>query len=262
VSSELNKELGARFKSEVDRLSSVSSVAGTLGVSRGTVYNWFESGQLGAVDLALLIPERFDIAFILTGVRSAASGKGGALSYPDFGRSEHLSSEDVASGLDYGQQRSGTIPVKVGDQIFAIDPDDYQWIPFFDIEFGAGGGRAVLFDQPPKSFNAYRKDYLRDRGLLDAELFEAVVIGDSMDPLIIDRDAIMVNASDKAIRSGEIYAIQMGAEFICKYLRRLPEGRIEISSENAKKHPAFTIREEELNNGVVIVGCVVPLGRY
>jgi phage repressor protein C with HTH and peptisase S24 domain len=253
VSSETAHPVGQRFEEEVKRLGGPTFVAGLIGKSRNTIYNWFASADMTAADLVQLAGHGLDVLYVLTGQRNVIDAQTELMGIAQ--QTLHRT-VDV---LDSKEARLVRVSLR-GSEHF-VDPDEYRWIPFYDVEFGAGGGRVVDFGRPPKKFNAYRRDYLQDRGLLDADLFEATVIGDSQYPEIFDGDIIMVNASDRSITSGEIYVIQMGDEWICKYLRRLPEGKIEVYSKNEELHRPFEISEGQLGNGVEVIGRVVRQGR-
>lgn len=245
--------IGARLREEVKRVGGPSKADDVLGATRSTLYNWFESGLIPATELAALSKLGVDVLYVVTGAPNMQGPQGKAI--------------HAASAVMDGMQRylasteSRAIPVRVGELTFEVDPAEYRWIPFFDIEIAGGGGRVVDFQSPPKKFNAYRRDYLEELGLLDAELFEGTVVSDSMYPEIQHGDVILVNASNKIITSGEVYVMRMDDEFICKYLRRLPGGVVEVYSANEDVHKPFTIREGEIGNGIDIVGHVVRQGR-
>ncbi|WP_421793539.1 S24 family peptidase [Hydrocarboniphaga effusa] len=245
--------VGHRLKEEVQRVGGVGKADEVLKSSRSTLYNWFESGLIPATELASLAKIGVDVLYVVTGSPNLMSPQSRAI--------------DAATGAMEGLQRylvsseARQIKVTVGGTDFWVDPTEYRWIPFFDVEIAGGGGRVVDFNAPPKKFNAYRNDYLEELGLLEAELFEGTVVSDSMYPEIQHGDVILVNASNKTITSGEVYVMRMDDEFICKYLRRLPAGVVEVYSANEDVHKPFTIREGEIGNGIDIVGHVVRQGR-
>ncbi len=245
--------VGLRLEEEIKRMGGAQKTAALLDVSRNTIYNWYKSADISAADMAVLSAHGLDALYVLTGTRNLMGPQAQAIS--------------AATGVMEGLQRylvspeARVIQVRVGSTFFDVDPAEYRWIPFFDIEIAGGGGRVVDFQSPPKKFNAYRRDYLEELGLLEAELFEGTVVSDSMFPEIQHGDVILVNASNKIITSGEVYVMRMDDEFICKYLRRLPGGIVEVYSANDEVHKPFSIREGEIGNGIDIVGHVVRQGR-
>ncbi len=237
--------IGIRLEEEVKRIGGVGKAEDVIRASRATLYNWFKSGLIPAPELAALADIGVDPLYVTVGRKDQGPQLFDASRSAPLGFTAHVS-------------------VQVGGKEFLVNPSDYRWVPFYDVEIGAGGGRVVVFNRPPKKFNAYRRDYLAERGLLDADLFEASIIGNSQFPEICDGDVILVNASDRQIRSGEIYVVQIGEEFICKYLRRLPaepQSLIEVYSKNADEHPPFTVKEGLIGNGIEIIGNVVRHGR-
>lgn len=261
VNSPSNK-VGERLREEVQRVGGVSKALEVIKATRSTLYNWFESGLIPATELQNLAGIGVEPDYVITGSRPLFFP--GATVTDKAGQAALL--RKAAQSLypgdgDGGSEQGWKIRVDVQGQKYFVDPAEYRFVPFFDVTIGAGGGRVVNFLAEPRKFNAYRADYLAERGLLEAHLFEAKTNGDSMHPEIRNGEIILVNASDKVIRSGDIYVVQIGDEFICKYLRRLPGELIEVSSKNFEVHPAFTIKEGLLGNGVEIIGSVVRQGR-
>jgi hypothetical protein len=233
------REIGQRLKEEVQRVGGPSKADDVIRSARATLYNWFASGLIPAIELEALSRIGVDVDYVVRGIRST----------------------DLRIADRLGEYSPSALTVTLGGQQFPINPNDYRWIPFFDVEIAGGGGRTVDFQAQPTKFNAYRKDYLESMGILTADLFEAKVVNDSMIPEILPNEVIMVNASNKTIVSGEIYVVSMEDEWICKYLRRLPGDRIEVYSANAEVHKPFEIREGEIGNGIEIVGHVARQGR-
>lgn len=255
--SDTEQEMGQRFKAELERVGlSVTSVAHTLKVARNTVYNWFDNASFSGLQLTALGELGLDIDRVL---------------YPEdqrpvirkLGGEDSLSSEDVAYQLGSTSpgitaRSDGVVRFTYAGKQIEIDANDYEFVPVFDVEFGAGPARFIDFNEPPLAWDAFRKSWLRSKNLLGAQLFKATICGESMLPLLRDKDVELFNASDKVIRAGEIYGIRFGDENIVKYLRQLPGGLVEISSHNPQpQHAAFTVRAEEFGNGIEIVGRLV-----
>lgn len=232
-----------------------SAVAKVLGAPRSSLATWISRGTIPYENLAAFANENgISLNWLLFGKGPSTLLEASA-EIQALGRT----AERLFDGPDADPYAIRTM---VAGRAYAISPGDYRWIPFFDVKIAAGGGRVVNMEEPPTKFSAYRKEWLESQGLLEAELFEAVIISDSMYPKIHPNWVVLVNASDTKIISGEVYIVRIGDEMICKYLRHLPDGMIELSSENGDVHKPFTVREGELGEGVVIVGRVIPQKRY
>ena len=81
--------------------------------------------------------------------------------------------------------------------------DDFDLVPFYDVEASAGAGAFV--DQELKiSDMAFRKDWLRLRGLKAAHCALIKARGDSMEPTIHDGDLLLVDRSIETIKDDAI----------------------------------------------------------
>jgi phage repressor protein C with HTH and peptisase S24 domain len=123
--------------------------------------------------------------------------------------------------------------------------------PHLGIEAGAGAGRYLVGEEAGEF--AFREDWLRRKGINPKNAGLATVRGDSMKETLHDGDLMLVDRGDREIRSGRCYVLRQGDEIIVKYLSRLPNGRIQATSENAGAFPPFLI---ELGVNIEIIGRV------
>ena len=84
----------------------------------------------------------------------------------------------------------------------------------------------------------------------------ARVKGRSMERLIPDGAAIGFDMSDTSIIDGEIYAFNHGGMLRTKYLYRLPQGAVRISSENDDEYPDEVMTAEQWQEEVHMLGRV------
>lgn len=243
MSSTSDQEVGHRFKEEVQRTGGPSRVADALGVSRSTVYNWFNNGQISIAQLADLNRALgLDGVYVLFGAHPV-SGKHGVVG----NRTGHVS----AAGGVVGGATEALAPINI---------DDYQWVPLYDVEVSGGDGRLVYGEQV-KELNPYRKNYLAKRGLQGASLIEVTVVGDSMADELRDGDTVLVDTGDTQIKGGAIYVVRIGDDLLVKYLQQLPGGSIQVSSENARAFPPYEVSAESIDHDLVVVGRVRHQGR-
>ena len=179
----------------------------TAGVTKTSQVN-YESGERSPnVDyLQAIATTGVDIQYILTGNRTG----------------EALISQSLA--------HSGVIT-----QGLEADTawEDFDLVPFYDVEASAGAGAFV--DQELKiSDMAFRKDWLRLRGLKAAHCALIKARGDSMEPTIHDGDLLLVDRSVETIKDDAIYIIQADHHLIVKRIQQSVDGALIVISDNVK----------------------------
>jgi phage repressor protein C with HTH and peptisase S24 domain len=129
-------------------------------------------------------------------------------------------------------------------------------IPRYDVGASAGPG-ALAEDEQQQGSIGFDARWLRSIGRDPARLSMLKVTGDSMEPLLMDGDDILVDQSDTApIRSGALYVFRNRGELKVKRLE--PGGQsLVIRSENPRFHPVVVHDLAEVS----IIGRVVWSGR-
>ena len=129
-----------------------------------------------------------------------------------------------------------------------LPEDDYTFAPYRKEQAFCGG--AGSFEIP--DYNGFRLPFgratLRRKSISPDNVFCCTLTGDSMEEKIAEDAAIAVDAGEKTIRDGKIYAFRHGDLFRVKYLSRLPGGRVKIKSHN----PAYDDEEAGLEDIEVI----------
>ena len=129
-----------------------------------------------------------------------------------------------------------------------LPEDDYTFAPYMKEQAFCGGAGA--FEIP--DYNGFRLPFgratLRRKSISPDNVFCCTLPGDSMEERIAEDAAIAVDAGEKTIRDGKIYAFRHGDLFRVKYLSRLPGGRVKIKSHN----PAYEDEEAGLEDIEVI----------
>ena len=129
-----------------------------------------------------------------------------------------------------------------------LPEDDYTFAPYMKEQAFCGG--AGSFEIP--DYNGFRLPFgratLRRKSISPDKVFCCTLTGDSMEERIAEDAAIAVDAGEKTIRDGKIYAFRHGDLFRVKYLSRLPGGRVKIKSHN----PAYEDEEAGLEDIEVI----------
>lgn len=129
-------------------------------------------------------------------------------------------------------------------------------IPRFDVGASAGPGTLAEDEQQQGSIG-FDARWLRGIGRDPANLSMLKVMGDSMEPLLLDGDDILVDQSDTTpIRAGALYVFRQLGELKVKRLE--PGGTsLVIRSENPRFHPVVVHDRAEIS----IIGRVIWSGR-
>lgn len=144
--------------------------------------------------------------------------------------------------------------VEAYEEVKDLPADRYAHIPAYTMEVGAGG-RVNYHVTKDGVGDAYRIDWLVQRGLNSQHLFKVQVIGDSMENRLMHGSWVMVDKSQKDVIDNKIYVIRYGDEVRVKTLYKRPDGGIVISSEN-KRYPEITVSPEDMDH-IDIIGRVV-----
>jgi phage repressor protein C with HTH and peptisase S24 domain len=136
-----------------------------------------------------------------------------------------------------------------------LDEDEVELPLFREVELAAGGGATQVIENHGAKLR-FAKSTLRRAGVPAESAACAFVRGNSMEPVMPDGTCVGVNTADKAIKDGEIYAIDHGGMLRVKYLHRRPGGGIKIVSQNAGEHPVEEVTAEEMAASVRVIGRV------
>lgn len=156
---------------------------------------------------------------------------------------------------------SGIGPVmdKIGVQVVQPSEEaiDYEYIPM--VEAVAGAGSSFETSGDIQGYLAFRKDYCTRRRIHANTCITLTVSGDSMTPLLQNGDTILVDTSEKDVRSGSIYLIGLGEECLVKQLNRTPSG-ISVHSINPI-YPDTIVPAEQVGEYLCVHGRVKWYGR-
>ncbi|WP_236421941.1 LexA family transcriptional regulator [Pseudomonas syringae] len=117
-----------------------------------------------------------------------------------------------------------------------VDDDECE-VPYYaEVEFSGGDGMTEVVEVSDRKLR-FSNATLKAAGVDGSSAAVARVKGRSMERLIMDGAAIGFDMSDTSIIDGEIYAFNHGGMLRVKYLYRLPQGAVRISSENDGEYP-------------------------
>lgn len=140
-----------------------------------------------------------------------------------------------------------------------LHDDEFALVDRRAVKLSAGTGQMV-FDEEPLPPLAFRAEFLRSKRVSRRENLVIVYAeGDSMEPAIVDGDAVLCDRGQTEVIDGEIYAIDYGGVLKVKRLRKRFDGGLVIISDNAAKHPAEALTADQATH-ITVLGRVLWRG--
>lgn len=137
-----------------------------------------------------------------------------------------------------------------------LNPDDFGLIQVRDdIHVSAGDGAIVETEEKSKYCLAFRRDWLKSRGLKEPDLYVVFARGDSMEPTISDKDSLLVNTAERIPQDGHIYVIRSSDTIWVKRIQKLLDGSLLLISDN-RLYPPMQLKLNETCD-IEIIGKVV-----
>jgi len=229
---------------------SQTEFAAVAGVGKQSQIN-YESGKRhpDASYLSAIAGIGVDVLYILTGRRELSA-------------SQPRTMKDVHNAVMAGAIRGTQVKVMgevMGEErpIYnvSLDGADYAAIPRIDARLSAGAG-AVNEEVEHSDALAFRRDWLRERGISPSDACLLTVTGDSMAPTLHDGDLVMIDRRRRDIRNHRVYAlIDTDGTARVKRLDLIPKQLLILTSDNPA-HPTETRQGDDMNL-VNILGEVV-----
>lgn len=146
-----------------------------------------------------------------------------------------------------------------GEQLARTDSsrEDLVYVRQVDLSYAMGAG-AVVEDYPSTGLIPFNLQFLRTvaRGHVET-LFVARGQGDSMMPTLINDDLVLIDTSQTLVTEQDrIWAVTVSGAGMIKRVRRLPQDRFELISDNPIVPPQL-VDFDDLH----VVGRVVWVGR-
>ncbi|PHQ25486.1 transcriptional regulator [Marinobacter guineae] len=160
----------------------------------------------------------------------------------------------AAAGVSVEWLATGKEPTKSDSQF----EEEFALIPGYNVQVAAGHG-SIAGDETPTRELAFRRKWLRFRGLNENDLALVFAKGDSMEPTISDNETLMVDTSEKRLRDGQIYVIRNGDHLLVKRIQTLWNDGVQLLSDNTE-YPPQEIPLSDLE-GLDVIGKVVWVGK-
>jgi len=137
--------------------------------------------------------------------------------------------------------------------------DQFVYVPHYKIEAAAGSGSIIDSEQIINHL-AFHKDWVRGSLRVGLEGLALInVIGDSMEPTLLQHDLILIDMAQRQIKDGLLYVLRIENNLIVKRLERMLDGRIKLKSDNSKySEQTLNIGDDNLPQ---VLGRVIWFGR-
>ena len=112
--------------------------------------------------------------------------------------------------------------------------DDSDYVGVSELASAAGGG-AVVYDERVTGRIKFRRAWLARYGLAARDCRIIQVIGESMEPTLVDGCSILVNHASRQRRVGHIYVVRTGDGLVVKRAGRDLSGSWQLVSDNPDK---------------------------
>ena len=120
-------------------------------------------------------------------------------------------------------------------EIFRQRDEDNDEVAISEIDTSAGAG-AVANDEKVTGHMKFPSRWLRRRGIRSAVARIIRVTGDSMEPTLPNRSAILVDLGSNTLQDGKVFVIRIGDDLIVKRTVLDPEaGWLLVSDSSAKE---------------------------
>lgn len=137
------------------------------------------------------------------------------------------------------------------------DLAEFFFVPEVDVRASAGAGQLVDSEEVIGKF-AFRRSWLRQKGLRPDMLAVVRAKGDSMTPTVCDGDILLVDRAAEGLTSDGIYLVEQSNHVQCKRLQlELGRGLIVKSDNPAYRDQRLTPKQAE---SLRIVGRVIWVG--
>ena len=115
-----------------------------------------------------------------------------------------------------------------------IEPSDYTMVP--KVTARPGAGSSLITDESVAGYYAFRLSFFNRVDISGEHSVLMDVLGDSMQPLILDGDTILVDQADTRLQDGKIFLVGLGEELLVKRLQKTMHGWL-LVSQNSEYAP-------------------------
>lgn len=216
------EELGERIKLASERVGGKKTLSRETGIPESGIYRYIKGESAIPVKALVKIAEATGVS-----IQWLATGEG----------------EQESDG-------------KAQDES-ALD-SEFALVPGYNVQVAAGSGVFPEDEQPSRKL-AFRRKWLKYRGLNDTDLVLVFAKGDSMEPTISDNNTLLIDTSNQQLMDGNIYVIRVNSHLVVKRVQTLLNRDIMLLSDNKEYHPE-TLKPDQLQD-LQVIGKVVWIGK-
>lgn len=176
--------------------------------------------------------------------------------YPECDFISQKENVDLGWLITGKQAEASTSSNSVQGQVVEKKENDLIHIPEYDVCLSAGGGTYPLEHALAIGERSFDSIWLSKKGLKPKDLALVRVQGDSMEPLLKDKDIVMVDTSKTVPSEAMPFAIRFGQDLFIKTVQRLGNGNIALISRN-KDYNDIVIDKNNPPEEFNIIGAVV-----
>jgi phage repressor protein C with HTH and peptisase S24 domain len=223
---------------EALNMQSDTALAAALGMSQSAFANRKKGGSVPFQNvISLALKQGVDLAWLFGDVERAA-------------QLSEMSPEALDELRDkLGVASEGKKPATQMRRLYAIEASPERFSEFDLVErkgiLGSAGPGAENVFVEPKGALAFRRDWLRAKGVRASQLIVADIVGDSMEPTLFHGDTVVFDAAHVNVSADDIYLFSLEGRLYVKRLRHKPGHVIEVISDNRERYPPFEITEKQ-----------------
>ena len=129
--------------------------------------------------------------------------------------------------------------------------DELDYVPDYDVLVSAGMGIDGQGTTSPRAYQAFRRDWLHQRGLHARNLSIVTARGDSMEPTIRKGDIVFLDTKVNAYSGDGIYAFAIDGALFIKRIQKMIGGGYRMISDN-EIYPPEQISDDVCENAKFI----------
>ncbi|BBB22359.1 phage repressor [Abyssogena phaseoliformis symbiont OG214] len=179
----------------------------------------------------------------------------GRVPYPECEKISQSENIDIGYLLTGKQVGESIFPKALQGKAVTAHSDTVQ-ISQYDVTLSAGMGACPSEHALSIGARPFDKQWLVKKSLDIIQLSLVRIIGDSMEPLLKDKDIVMIDASRTKPSEGMPYAIRLDGDLLVKSIQRTGDGLWSLVSRN-KAYDNIMINPEKPPTDFAILGAVV-----